>query len=216
MGLRILVTGGAGYIGSSAGALLLRHSHSVTVLDNLSRGKREAVPDGARLIVGDIGDQSCLERVFSEGRFDAGNAERLDVAAALDFAESDELPAIWLLGWSFGSDLALRYGCDPTVVGAVLLAPPLRFSTEADLDAWAASNKPLVAIVPQYDDFLRPDRARERFARVPQGEVVAVADARHLFVGARSTDRVLDEVVRRVNPPRYPLPRHWPPPDAGS
>src|ERR1017187_1036472 len=71
MGLRILVTGGAGYIGSSAAALLLRHSHSVTVLGNLSRGKREAVPDGARLMVGDIGDQSCLERVFSEGRFDA-------------------------------------------------------------------------------------------------------------------------------------------------
>jgi alpha/beta superfamily hydrolase len=159
---------------------------------------------------------TASEAGTSEGRFDAGNAERLDVAAALDFAESDELPAIWLLGWSFGSDLALRYGCDPTVVGAVLLAPPLRFSTEADLDAWAASNKPLVAIVPQYDDFLRPDRARERFARVPQGEVVAVANARHLFVGARSTDRALDEVVRRVNPLRYPLPRQWPPPDAGS
>jgi pimeloyl-ACP methyl ester carboxylesterase len=33
---------------------------------------------------------------------------------------------IWLLGWSFGTDLALKYGCDPSVVGAVLISPPLR------------------------------------------------------------------------------------------
>src|ERR1039457_7077872 len=91
MGLRILVTGGAGYIGSSAAALLLRHSHSVTVLDNLSRGKREAVPDGARLMVGDIGDQSCLERVFSEGRFDAV----MHFAALAEVGESMLAPALY-------------------------------------------------------------------------------------------------------------------------
>jgi len=136
----------------------------------------------------------------SEGVFDAGDAERLDVAAALDRVEAEDLPAPWLLGWSFGTDLALRYGCDPSVVGAVLISPPLRFSTDNDLDVWAASGKPLLAIVPEYDDFLRPDRARERFARVPQCEVVAVRGAKHLFIGARYTDQALDEVVRRVAP----------------
>lgn len=144
----------------------------------------------------------------SEGEFGHGDAERYDVAAALDLAESRDLPALWLLGWSFGTDLALRYGCDPSVVGAVLISPPLRFSGPADLASWAQSGKPLTAIVPEMDDYLRPAEARARFAVVPQAEVVAVPRAKHLFVG--HTDTVLDEVVRRVAPEAYPLPRTYP------
>src|SRR3954447_1504452 len=97
------------------------------------------------------------EQGRSEGEFDDGDAERLDVAAALDRVEYDDLPAPWLVGWSFGTDLALRYGCDPSVVGAVLISPPLKFSSASDLETWAASGKPLVAIVPELDDYLRPD-----------------------------------------------------------
>ena len=144
-------------------------------------------------------------RGTSQGAFGEAVAEQYDVAAALDLAEAEGLPAIWLLGWSFGTDLALRYGCDPSVVGAVLISPPLRFSGPADLAAWAASGKPLTALVPELDDFLRPAQARERFAVVPQCEVVAVEGAKHLFVGF--TERVLDEVVRRVAPAAHPLPR---------
>src|SRR3954469_3499566 len=59
----------------------------------------------------------------SEGKFDSGDAEKLDIAAALDFVEFEDLPTPWLVGWSFGTDLALRYGCDPSVVGAVLISP---------------------------------------------------------------------------------------------
>ena len=143
----------------------------------------------------------------SEGTFDNAEGERYDVAAALDLAESEDLPAIWLLGWSFGTDLALRYGCDPSVVGAALISPPLRFSTPQDLQVWAGSGKPLVAIVPELDDYLRPAQARDRFAVVPQAEVVDVARAKHLFVGYAET--VLDEVVRRVAPEAYPLPRTY-------
>jgi alpha/beta superfamily hydrolase len=144
----------------------------------------------------------------SEGEFDNGEAERFDVAAALDLVEFRDLPAPWLVGWSFGTDLALRYGCDPSVVGAVLISPPLRFSTPADLDIWAESGRPLTAIVPEFDDYLRPAEARERFAVVPQCEVVAVPGAKHLFVGYAET--VLDAVVRAVSPARSPLPRVWP------
>ena len=147
----------------------------------------------------------------SEGTFDDGEAERLDVAAALDRVEYDDLPAPWLVGWSFGTDLALRYGCDPSVVGAVLISPPLKFSGEADLRAWADSGKPLVAIVPELDDYLRPDEARERFAVVPQAEVIAVPRAKHLFVGF--TETVLDAVVAAVHPEKSPLPREWSPPE---
>lgn len=143
----------------------------------------------------------------SEGSFGAAVAEKHDVAAALDLAESLDLPQIWLVGWSFGTDLAIMYGCDPSVVGAVLLSPPLRTSTAEHLAVWAQSGKPLVAIVPEHDDYLQPPQARERFAVVPQAEVVAVDRAKHLLVGF--SDEVLDEVVRHVNPQAYPLPKEY-------
>jgi UDP-glucose 4-epimerase len=66
----ILVTGGAGYIGSHMVKLLLAHHYRVTVLDNLSAGYRDAVPDSL-LVVGDIGDPSLLARLFQSNKFDA-------------------------------------------------------------------------------------------------------------------------------------------------
>jgi alpha/beta superfamily hydrolase len=141
----------------------------------------------------------------SGGEFDNGEAERYDVAAALDLAEAEDLPQIWLLGWSFGTDLALRYGCDPSVVGAILISPPLRFSGPDDLTRWAESGKPLVAIVPELDDYLQPPEARRRFAVVPTAEVIDIPRAKHLFVGF--TEPVLDEIVRHTAPAAYPLPR---------
>jgi hypothetical protein len=96
------------------------------------------------------------------------------------------------------------------VVGAVLISPPLRYSTDADLERWAESGKPLVAIVPEFDDYLRPAEARERLAAVPQAQVVDVPGAKHLFVGY--TETVLDAVVAAIAPDRSPLAREWPVP----
>jgi hypothetical protein len=149
------------------------------------------------------------EQGTSEGAYDGGKSERYDVAAALDYVDYSELPGPWLLGWSFGTELALRYGLDPNVLGAILISPPLKTTTDEDLDNWATAGKPLVAIVPEFDDYLRPDEARRRFARVPQAEVIAVEGAKHLFVGARYANRVLDEIVRVVAPTAYPLPANW-------
>ena len=146
-------------------------------------------------------------RGTSEGAYDGGVGERFDVAAAIEYAEFADLPSIWLLGWSFGTDLALRYGNEPSVVGAILLSPPLRAATPEDLAGWAASGKPVIALVPEFDDYLRPDEARRRFAAIPQAEVIGVPGARHLWVG--HTETVLDEVVRRVAPEAYRLPREW-------
>jgi alpha/beta superfamily hydrolase len=153
------------------------------------------------------------ERGTSEGTFDGGDAERLDVAAAVEYADFADLPSIWLLGWSFGTELALRYGSDACVVGLILLSPPLRRTTVDDLSVWAANGKPVVALVPEFDDYLRPAEAAQRFAVIPQAEVVGVAGAKHLWVG--DAERVLNEIVRRVNPAAAPLPTQWPGPEVG-
>ena len=148
-------------------------------------------------------------RGASEGTFDAGEDERFDVAAAIEFAEFHELPHRWLVGWSFGTDLALMHGCDPAVDGAILLSPPLRHSQPEHLERWNASRKPLVAIVPEHDDYLQPDEARQRFSVIERGEVVGVDGAKHLWVGETHVRRVLDEIVARVNPAASPLPTTW-------
>jgi uncharacterized protein len=148
------------------------------------------------------------EQGTSEGAFDNAEGERYDVAAAIEYAEFQDLPHIWVLGWSFGTDLAVMYALDPAVEGAVLLSPPLRYSRPEHLAAWAESGKALTALVPELDDYLRPAQARERFAAVPQAEVVGVDGAKHLWVG--DAEKVLDLVVQRVAPEvDVPLPREW-------
>jgi hypothetical protein len=147
-------------------------------------------------------------RGTSEGEFDRAVGERFDVAAAIEYTEFASLPDVWLVGWSFGTDLVLKYGCDPSVAGAILLSPPLRFATEDDLAVWAASGKPVTALVPEHDDYLRPEEARQRFAAIPRAEVIGVDGAKHLWVG--DAERVLDEIVTRVAPDvPIPLPSTW-------
>ena len=145
----------------------------------------------------------------SDGEFGEGETEQHDLAAALDYATTNGLPALWLLGWSFGTELALKWGNDPDVTGAILLSPALHRAADTDLDAWAASGKPLTVLVPELDDYLRPDEARRRFARVPQADLIAVDKAKHLWVGEPYVRIVLTEIVRRVNPAALPLPTEW-------
>ncbi|MFC4011793.1 alpha/beta hydrolase [Nonomuraea purpurea] len=146
------------------------------------------------------------ERGTSEGAFDGGEGERFDVAAALEFADYHDLPRVWVVGWSFGTELTLKWAHDPLVEGAILLSPPLHRATDDDLDAWARFGRPLVALVPEFDDYLRPEEARARFARVPQAEVIGVDGAKHLWVGEPYVRIALNEIVKRVNPAASPLP----------
>src|SRR3954469_14431282 len=140
---------------------------------HLFRKAANRLPALARLAVLRFNTRGTASaRGRSEGEFGNGDTEKYDVAAALDLVEYEDLPEPWLVGWSFGTDLALRYGCDPSVVGAVLISPPLRYSTDDDLQRWAGSGKPLVAIVPELDDYLRPEEARRRFGGVPQARVI--------------------------------------------
>ena len=146
------------------------------------------------------------DRGTSQGTFDGGEGERFDVVAALEYAEFHDLPHVWVVGWSFGTELALKWAHDPLVEGAILLSPPLHRASDADLDAWAAFGRPLVALVPEFDDYLRPEEARRRFARVPQAEVIGVEGAKHLWVGEPYVRIALNEIVRRVAPASHPLP----------
>ncbi|MTV25093.1 UDP-glucose 4-epimerase GalE [Nitriliruptoraceae bacterium ZYF776] len=69
--MRVLVTGGAGFIGATTAAALLDAGHEVTVVDDLSTGHRDAVPDGARFHVGDVTDPGSIEPLVDAGGFDA-------------------------------------------------------------------------------------------------------------------------------------------------
>lgn len=145
-------------------------------------------------------------RGTSEGEFGEGITEGADVRAAVDFAVARGLPHRWLVGWSFGTELTLMHGADLDVEGAILLSPPLHRAQPADLERWAATGKPVTALVPEHDDFLRPAEARERFAPLTQVELIDVPEAKHLWVGERFVREVLDVVVARVAPDRAPLP----------
>src|ERR1700738_1435802 len=68
---RVLVTGGAGYIGSVVTSQLLAKGCDVFVYDNLSHGSRRAIPSGAKFVNGDTGDRGALDGIFREQRFDA-------------------------------------------------------------------------------------------------------------------------------------------------
>jgi UDP-glucose 4-epimerase len=68
---RILVTGGAGYVGAVSVEAFLAAGHGVVVLDDLSTGHRAAVPDGARLVVGDYGDRATVSALLADERIEA-------------------------------------------------------------------------------------------------------------------------------------------------
>lgn len=145
----------------------------------------------------------------SEGETDAGNREGLDLLAALKFIDERGLPEPWIVGWSFGTDVTLRHAADQRIKGAVLLSPPLRWTDTNDLDRWAASGKPLVCMVPEFDSFLQPADARARFARVPQAQVIEGPGSKHLWVGEVSVRQALQGIAHAVLGPEATLPHTW-------
>jgi len=86
--MRVLVTGGAGYIGSVVAEELLQAGHQVVVFDNLSHGHREAVPKNAELVGGDTADRACLDQLFRSRAIDAV----MHFAALIEAGESMKAP----------------------------------------------------------------------------------------------------------------------------
>jgi UDP-glucose 4-epimerase len=85
---KILITGGAGYIGGTMSRLLLGRGHQVTVYDNLCHSRRSNVAEGATFIEGEVADRALLERVLEEGQFDGV----LHFAALIEAGESMHEP----------------------------------------------------------------------------------------------------------------------------
>ena len=112
--MQVLVTGGAGYIGSVVADELLQAGHQVVVLDNLSRGHRQAVPKDAELVVGDLSDRTALDHLFSAQSIDAV----IHLAALIEAGESMKTPETF-----FRNNTANAL----TLIEAMLAAGVLRF-----------------------------------------------------------------------------------------
>jgi UDP-glucose 4-epimerase len=81
--MNILVTGGAGYIGSATAEALVRAGYSVTVYDSLVTGHRAAVPKGATFVEADLGDSQTLVKTLTDQAFDAIIAGDLSSAESI-------------------------------------------------------------------------------------------------------------------------------------
>ena len=138
---------------------------------------------------------TASEAGTSTGSFDNGVAEGLDVQAVIDYCfDILHLENLWVVGWSFGTDLALRHAKDPRHKGLILLSPPLRTTTDEELAYWNSDPRPITALVPEHDDYLKPDEAKARFSIVPKLRIIPVEDAKHLWVGEPAVHRVLSEI----------------------
>jgi UDP-glucose 4-epimerase len=116
--MNIFVTGGAGYIGSTAAQALLEAGHRVTVFDNLSHGHRAAVPAGARFVHGDIGDRLALAEAFASEAYEAV----VHFAAHIEAGESMKNPGPFFLNNVAGAvnviDAAVKHGVNRFVLSS--------------------------------------------------------------------------------------------------
>jgi len=145
----------------------------------------------------------------STGEFDGGNAEQFDLQAAFEFLRP-QFERVYLVGWSFGTELVLKYGWQYPIAGAVLLSPPLHRTDKNELIRWNDVQAPLVALIPEFDDFLTEGPAREKFSVINDIDIQVVEGAKHLWVGETFTREVLNRIVKLIAPARYPLPEEWP------
>lgn len=116
----------------------------------------------------------------SSGSYDNGDSEKYDVEAMIDYSFNTlAVTDLWVCGWSFGTDLAIRHARDPRISGLILLSPPLKYSQDSDLDFWVHDQRPITALIPEFDDYLVPEEARKRFAKIEQMNLIAVDGGKH-------------------------------------
>jgi alpha/beta superfamily hydrolase len=137
---------------------------------------------------------ACLRFNFrgvehSEGAWDEGRSELLDLRAALDAAKESRVGPLVVIGWSFGGDMALAVD-DPALAGWIGIAPPLRFRGASDYAAVGADARPKLLILGANDEFRAPADVAHDVRAWNNTRVEVIAGASHFFVGR--TDRVVD------------------------
>lgn len=143
----------------------------------------------------------------SEGTYDHGKGEVEDVIAAINYCfDTLKVSTLWVVGWSFGTDLALCYAKDPRVAGLILLSPPMQRTPERVLEFWQNESRPVVAYVPEHDEYLNPEQAVERFKIFPRLNLIPISGAKHLWVGEPFVHLILSEITKQLAPQRLPLP----------
>lgn len=125
----------------------------------------------------------------SEGAWDEGRSELLDVRAALDAAKESGTGPLVVIGWSFGGDMALAVD-DPALAGWIGIAPPLRFRAATDYAAVGTDPRPKLLILGGNDEFRAPAEVEHDVRDWANTRVEVIAGASHFFVGR--TDRVVD------------------------
>ena len=143
----------------------------------------------------------------SEGTYDHGKGEVEDVIAAINYCfDTLKVSTLWVVGWSFGTDLALCYAKDPRVAGLILLSPPMQRTPESVLEFWQNDARPVIAYVPEHDEYLNPEQAVERFKIFPRLTLIPILGAKHLWVGEPFVHIILSEIAKQLAPQRLPLP----------
>jgi alpha/beta superfamily hydrolase len=198
-------------LGTSIGAILCLHPLPTAggMMDShLYKKAANRLPAMAGITVVRFNTRgTASEAGSSTGQFDNGVSERFDVEAMLGYCfDTLKLENVWITGWSFGTDLALQHAKDPRHKGLILLSPPLRTTTDAQLEYWNTDSRPITALVPELDDYLQPPEARERFAVVPTLKIIAVDEAKHLWLGEPAVHRVLSEITSIVSGIQTTLP----------
>ncbi len=89
--MKVLVTGGAGYVGGTVARLLLTEGHEVTIVDNLCHSRRRALPEAATFVELDLADRESLDRVLGHERFDGV----MHFAALIEAGESMQRPELY-------------------------------------------------------------------------------------------------------------------------
>lgn len=97
--MKILVTGGAGYIGGTVSRMLMRQEHKVCIFDNLCHSRRSALPAGATFVEGALEDRALLQKTLAEGRFDGV----MHFAALIEAGESMKTPELYFRNNTLGT-----------------------------------------------------------------------------------------------------------------
>lgn len=142
----------------------------------------------------------------SSGEFDSSNKEGLDLKAVVEKAVHLTNQPPWVIGWSFGTDVILRNARQLNIAGVILLSPPLRYTKEEELISWSDFDKPMYALIPELDDYLKPTEAKIRFSNLPNLNLVPISGAKHLWIGETQVRVVLNSITKFITGLNQDLP----------